>query len=164
MNSTFANTVNSSNFSSNFSNASLSDENPFPIYNYIKGAEFIVGLILNCLTIFVCVLSQQLRQTPCFIIAIFISVSNIIILSTTSLPDFVDQLTTLSFDSNLAWCKMSYFFEMFSYNWAAWLLVFWIRIYISLFILSCLIRFFFKLIVMFLKRFYIRSEFISTLE
>lgn len=89
------------------------------VLNYLFGCEFFVGLMLNSLLIIVC-LQRSLRSKPTFIITTFIGFANIIILSMNSLPNFTGS--GLSF-VNLAWCKLSLFFQIFSYNWGSWLLV-----------------------------------------
>lgn len=92
------------------------------VYSILFGVQFVIGAILNAFTIAVC-LRKSLRKTPSFIITAFIGLSSIIILAMTALPNFIDQLTPYTFNSNLIWCKLSFYFQIFSYNWAGWLLV-----------------------------------------
>lgn len=113
----------------NFSNQTFFNDTPprqVPpnrlVYSVFFGIEFLIGVVLNALTIAVC-LRKSLRKTPSFIISGFIGLSSIILLAMTALPTFLDQITPYSFKANLIWCKLSLFFQIFSYNWAGWLLV-----------------------------------------
>lgn len=113
------------NFSNQtFYNATLLRQSPSNrlVYSVFFGIEFLIGLVLNAFTISVC-LRKSLRKTPSFIISGFIGLSSIILLAMTALPTFLDQIILYSFKSNLIWCKLSLFFQIFSYNWAGWLLV-----------------------------------------
>lgn len=96
--------------------------NILEIFDYLYGCEFFVGMLLNALTIITCS-SKPLRRTPSFIVVNFISLANVIILAMVALPKFLNQLISSSFYLNLVWCKIALFFQIFSNNWAAWLVV-----------------------------------------
>lgn len=108
---------------SNYTNNSRTNSNDYSTYNYIYGVEFIIGTILNSFTIIVC-MRKTLRKIPSFVIVTWIAIANLVILITTSMPNFVQQLTSSNWNNNnLPWCKVSFFFQIFSYSWSAWLLV-----------------------------------------
>lgn len=95
----------------------------FTVFDNIYGVESLLGSVLNVTTIVVCC-TKSLRKIPSFIIILFISLSNITILLTTGLPYLVEYYTSVDFTStNLIWCKLNLFFQIFSYNWSSWLLV-----------------------------------------
>ena len=90
--------------------------------NYLYGAQFMIGIILNPLTILICC-RKPLRKTPSFVVTAFIALLNTVLLITTALPSFIGHFLTYSLNSNLAWCKLSLYFGIVTSNWIAWLLV-----------------------------------------
>lgn len=100
------------------------NSNQTSILNYLYGAEFIIGTILNTLTLIVVCSRKSLRNASSFVFVAFIAAANLIIMLTNAMPNFVQELTSSDWNSNsLAWCKVSLFFQIFSFNWSAWLLV-----------------------------------------
>ena len=115
-----------SKYSNNTSNANNHGPGPGPdsteFINYLYGVEFMIGIILNPLTILICC-RKSLRKTPSFVITAFIALVNTILLSTTALPSFFGHFLSSSLNSNLVWCKLSLYFGIVTSNWIAWLLV-----------------------------------------
>ena len=107
------------NRSKNISNPINSS--PSTIISYLFGCEFLIGVILNSITIIVCVKSPLLKK-PSFVITSFLALANILLLCLTAFEKFV-QFIIPSLVNNLVWCKTNLFFEVFCYNWCAWLLV-----------------------------------------
>ena len=92
------------------------------VSNYLFGCEFFIGVILNSFTKVIC-LRNSLIKKPSFIITAFIGLANIILLTFTAFGKFMLNIYPKAQNYNLAWCKISLFFEIFTYNWCAWLLV-----------------------------------------
>lgn len=93
------------------------------VFNIFYGAEFIVGTILNALTIIVC-MRNSLRKIPSFVIVTSIAIANLLILNLAIMPSFIEPLTGINWGwSNLVWCKFELFFNVFTYNLSGWLLV-----------------------------------------
>lgn len=91
------------------------------VMNYLFGCEFFIGVVLNSFTIIICLRSSLIKK-PSFIITAFIGLANIILLSFRGFGKFIENIYPNA-QSNLAWCKISLFSEVFSYNWSGWLLV-----------------------------------------
>lgn len=114
------------NNNSNFTNKTQSiTENGYIslIFICLYGVELILGTSLNVLTIVVC-MRKSLRKTSSFVIATFVAIANLLVLIMVVMPNFIEPLTGLNWESvNLVWCKSSAFFFILSYNWSGWLLV-----------------------------------------
>lgn len=117
------NTTLNSNFTYNSAQPQAND-NQTTIINYLYGVEFIIGTILNTLTLIVVCARKSLRNASSFVFVGFIAAANLIIMFTNAMPKFVQELASSDWNSsNLPWCKVSLFFQIFSFNWSAWLLV-----------------------------------------
>ena len=91
------------------------------VMNNLFGCEFFIGVVLNSFTIIICLRSSLIKK-PSFIITAFIGLANIILLSFRGFGKFIQNIYPDA-QSNLVWCKISLFSEVFSYNWSGWLLV-----------------------------------------
>lgn len=93
------------------------------IIGYLYGADFLLGIMLNILTIFVCNGKDLSKKNSFFILSCF-SFTNIIMLCTVALPLFLNSLlnSLLEYQS-LIWCKLSLFFYCFSFQFSSWIIV-----------------------------------------
>ena len=117
-----SNYSNNSTNSSNNGNGSGRNDSLSTVTNYLYGVEFMIGIILNPLTILICC-RKSLRKTPSFVVTTFIALLNSVLLLTTALPSFIGQFLSSPLNSNLYWCKLSLYFGIVTSNWDAWLLV-----------------------------------------
>lgn len=92
-------------------------------FAYLDGFEFFVGTFLNII-LFCVILQPNLRRIPNFVLTRYFIVSNTLIFTFHSLPNFIGYLYQIDFRStNLIWCKILYYLDVVFLHWSAWLLV-----------------------------------------